>query len=412
MRTAFFASLREEARRMAADRNILLVLVIAPLVYTLVFGLTYYNAKVTDLPVVVVDADRSAASRSIIRALDATESLAVLEVLPDEGPVRDMLVREKVWAAVILPRDMERELKQGHQITVPVLVNTSNIIIGNYAWKGAQAALGTSGAMVGMDRMVRRGVSSSQVRASYQPIELQTRTLFNPGSNYAFFVTPLLIVLLIHQIVALAAGMSVAKHGNEDLYVPSPEHTFQDRVRDLFAEAMRMQSRLSPYVITGTFWMVISIVGTHPWLGIPRPASFGTALLLGVLLAWNGSLLGTLAGALIKDKIGVVQVLFFLSMPLLLLSGGSWPLEAMPWFIRGIAIVLPSTHAMTAYRALALEGASFFRVLPVLSILVMSGVVLSLATAAALRSHHIAPESLPEHVAAPGSDPMADPLPA
>jgi hypothetical protein len=57
-------------------------------------------------------------------------------------------------------------------------------------------------------------------------------------------------------------------------------------------------------------WPILSIIGTHPWLGMPRPAS------------------------LMKDKIGVVQVLFFTSMPLLLLSGGSSPLQAMPWEVR------------------------------------------------------------------------------
>jgi ABC-2 type transport system permease protein len=227
------------------------------------------------------------------------------------------------------------------------------------------------------------------VRASYQPVELQTRTLFNPGSNYSFFVTPLLIILLIHQVVALGSGMSFAKHGIDESSVRAASGSVRNWFGGLFGDAVQMQSRIAPYVIVGTFWVIISIIGTHPWLGIPRPASFITALVLGVLLAWNASLFGTLAGALIKDKIGVVQVLFFLSMPLLLLSGGSWPLGSMPWYMRALALCLPSTHAMTAYRALALEGASFLRVLPALSVLLLTGVVLSLASAAAARTHRI-----------------------
>jgi ABC-type multidrug transport system permease subunit len=61
----------------------------------------------------------------------------------------------------------------------------------------------------------------------------------------------------------------------------------------------------------------------------------------------------------------------------------------MPWYMRALALCLPSTHAMTAYRALALEGASFLRVLPALSVLLLTGVVLSLASAAAARTHRI-----------------------
>jgi ABC-2 type transport system permease protein len=83
-----------------------------------------------------------------------------------------------------------------------------------------------------------------------------------------------------------------------------------------------------------------------------------------------------------------VQVLFFTSMPLLLLSGGSWPLQAMPWGVRMFALCLPTTHAMNAYRALALEGLSFGHVVPALLVLALSGVVLSVVNALAVRLVH------------------------
>jgi ABC-2 type transport system permease protein len=380
--------IREELHRMMADRNILLVLVIAPLVYTLVFGLTYYNGKVYDLPIVVVDESHTDVSRSIIRALDAHESISVARVVADEGVVRNMMVREECWAAVVLPRDLVTDLKQGKQVTVPVFVNTSNIIIGNYAWKGAQTVLGTTGAMIGMDRMVRKGVSAAVVRASYSPVDLQTRTLFNPASNYAFFVIPLLIILLVHQVVALGAAMSAAKHADDHTDALVASAAMERGVRGLLMRITHIQSRLVPYVIGGAAWIIISIVATLPWLGIPRPASLTGAVLLGILISWNASLLGTLAGSLVKDKIGVVQVLFFTSMPLLLLSGGSWPQQSMPWAVRALALVLPTTHAMNGYRMLALEGGSFFHALPVLAVLALIGVVLSVVNALAVRLVH------------------------
>lgn len=380
--------IREEIHRMMADRNILLVLLIAPLVYTLVFGLTYENGKVYELPIVVVDESHTDISRSVIRALDAHEAISVAQVVSDESVIRDMMVREQAWAAVVLPRDLATGLKQGQQVQVPVFVNTSNIIIGNYAWKGVQTVLGTTGAMVGMDRMVRKGVPAGAVRASYAPVDLQTRSLFNPASNYAFFVVPLLIILLVHQVVALGAGMSAAKHADDHTDDLVASSAMKRGVRGLFLRITHVQSRLMPYVAVGAVWIVLSIVGTHPWLGIPRPASFLSALVLGLLISWNAALLGTLAGSIVKDKIGVVQVLFFTSMPLLLVSGGSWPQQAMPWAVRMISVALPTTHAMNGYRMLALEGGSFLHALPVLLILGSIGVVLSVVNALAVRLVH------------------------
>lgn len=377
MKRTLLMLVRAEVERMLADRNILLVLVAAPLVYTLIFGLTYRNAKVFDLPVAVVDLDRSATSRALARNLDAHESIRVGAMLADEAPVRGLLMREECWAAVVIPRGMERELKRGRQVTVPVMLNGSNIIIGNYALKGVQSVLGTAGVMAGVDRMMRRGVAPAAVLAAVMPMEIRTHTLFNPASNYAFFVVPLLIILLVHQIAALAAGMSEARRWESGAVPPLAAFALRPGADTVLPEVLSIQARALPYVVTGAFWLVLSMIGTHPWLGMPVPASVGAAVVLGVLIAWNGTMIGMLAGVLVRDKIGVVQVLFFLSMPLLLLSGGSWPLESMPWVVRALAVCLPTTHAMGAYRMLTLEGASFLRVLPVVLVLAGMGVVFS-----------------------------------
>jgi len=209
--TTFWKAIRRhagaEAHHIAADRNILLVVVLAPLLYTLVFGLTYLKGKVYDLPIAVVDYDRSSMSRTLISSLESNEALTVRFVLVDESELRDLMVREEVWGAVVFPRDMERHIKRGGQVDVPMMVNTSNIIIGNYAQRGIQTVLGSISACVSMDKMMKHGTSVFDVRTAYAPVDLQVRTLFNPASNYALFVVPLMLMLLLHQVIGLGAGI-------------------------------------------------------------------------------------------------------------------------------------------------------------------------------------------------------------
>jgi ABC-2 type transport system permease protein len=380
--TTLWSSLRHhigaEARHIAADRNILLVVVLAPLVYTLIFGFTYVKGKVYDLPIAVVDYDRSSMSRTLISSLESNESLTVPYLLADESQLRDLMVREDVWGAVVFPRDMERDIKRGGQVDVPMIVNTSNIIIGNYAQRGIQTVLGSASAGVSMDKMMKHGTPAFGVRTSYAPVDLQIRTLFNPASNYALFIVPLMLMLLLHQVIGLGAGMSWAKALGEGV-APFPS----DR-REMHRAII---GRIIPYCGLGLFWYVVSMTATHVVFDLPFAGNRLSALLFGVLVSIVIALLGSLVGALVKDKLGVVQILFFTSMPLLLISGGSWPLDSMPAPVRMLARILPSTYIMGTYRQHALEGIPFAGILPELGLFVLFAGLLYAALALAIRKN-------------------------
>jgi ABC-2 type transport system permease protein len=366
---------KKELGRVLGDTNVLLVLVLAPLLYSLIFGLTYLNGKVYDLPIAVVDYDGSELSRTIIRSLESNESLTVHVILNDDSRLRDLMVREECWGAVVIPPDMERTIKRGGQAQVRMVVNTSNIIIGNYAQRGMQTALGSVGAAISMSTMEKKGTPQYAVYTAFAPVDLQTRVLFNPASNYALFVVPLLIMLLIHQVVALASGMSWAKSLSAGETIAR---------QDLHAAII---GRALPYAAAALFWIAISLLGTHTLMGIPYTGSIVVSVLFMLLVAATVALFGSLAGVLVKDKLGVVQMLFFTSMPLLLLSGGSWPLESMPAELRWLALMIPATHIMSGYRRLALEDPSFVTMLPVLGALALAMIALYSLLAVVLQRH-------------------------
>jgi len=59
-----------------------------------------------------------------------------------------------------------------------------------------------------------------------------------------------------------------------------------------------------------------------------------------------------------KTTIGWTEVLAFSTYPLFLVSGYSWPLEAMPTFLQGFANLLPSTPYFKIFSMLSIEGAA------------------------------------------------------
>ncbi len=347
--TSLSAIMRREWHAIMADRNILLVLMLAPLAYLLIFGFEYAQKKVYDLPMVVVDEDATPLSRTIIRDLDANEAVHVTDVLSDETPLRDKFLTEECWAAVVIPKNFERDVKHGAHATVLMVVNSADIVVYDYAATGVQTVLGTIGAGVSIEKMMKRGTAAAEVKEAFAPVTAQNRIAFNPALTYSNFILPLLFMLLLHQVLALAGGMSWASEwengGGRGMGV-------QDLGRwDV------LTAKSVPYACIALAWIVVMIFGAHVWLGVPFVGSPLALLLLWLLLSVNVALISALVGTLIASKVGVVQILFLYSMPALLISGTVWPLSAMPLPIQGLALMLPSTHILTAYRRIALEGA-------------------------------------------------------
>jgi ABC-2 type transport system permease protein len=154
----------------------------------------------------------------------------------------------------------------------------------------------------------------------------------------------------------------------------------------------QITQRGRPYFVAALFWIGVSVIGTHAWLDIPFHADPLTLLLFSLLTALCVVLVGSLAGALVRSKVGVVQMLFFASMPLLLLSGESWPLEAMPWPLRMLATLLPSTHIMHGYRQMALEGAGLGSLWPTFVWLAVLAAALAFALHRVVRRALVRPE--------------------
>ncbi|HTY00249.1 MAG TPA: ABC transporter permease [Bacteroidota bacterium] len=346
---SFLEIMQREWRRILADKNILLVVMLAPLAYLLIFGFEYAQRKVYDLPLVVVDYDASPLSRTIIRDLDANEAIRVTEVVHDDNGLREKFLSESCWAAVVLPPHLERDVKHGEHVNVLMLVNSADILIYDYAATGVQSVLGTVGAGVSIEKMMKSGTSAIAVRSSYLPLSFENRVAFNPALTYSNFILPLLFMILLHQVLALAGGMSWAgewEAGNGGLSALPLLY----RSKFIIAKAM-------PYAAIALAWIAVIVFGAHPLLGVPFVGSAVALTVFWLLFSVNVALLGALVGSLIASRVGVVQILFLYSMPALLISGTVWPLSAMPTPVEWLAFLLPSTHILTAYRQIALEGA-------------------------------------------------------
>ncbi|MFP7608557.1 ABC transporter permease [Serratia quinivorans] len=327
-----------------------------------VMSMVYANRTVWDLPVGVIDQDHSTASRQLIRQLDATSKIAIVTYDSLEQAKSDLGWR-KLFAVIIMPVDLEKEILSGQNIVVPVYGDATNRLANGQIQQDVVAAYQQLLNQYNNGLLLRSGFSERQAQVILTPIRGQTLDVFNPGISFAAIIFPgLLVMLLQHSLLIACVRVSIAMKS-----IPGGKPPLAAHLGGLTA--------LLP------IWLFLSIVlfVLWPWvLGYRQTASIAEILLLTFpfLLAVLG--LGKLVTECLRSVEMIYLTLAFITTPIFYLSGTIWPLQAMPAWVRAISYCIPSTWATKAIAGVNQMGLSLNEVWGDVVMLLVLGIIYTL----------------------------------
>lgn len=316
--------LRGQLRRLGGERrNRLMVALFAGA--TLLSTATYAHRTLRELPVAILDADGTSLSRMLSTWIDATPELAAVATPPaslDEA--QRALVRGDLAAVVVLPGGLATDVKRGRQAEVLVVVDMSNVLVGKTALRSVQRVLATAGAGVQRAVLAKLGTPWDRALPRAMPITVVESLSENPGSSFAVYMAPPLAFFFLHVLTLFLAG-SVPGIGR-----PGPD--------------WRQVTGAMAAILAVAFLLGMSLFELLlPALGVPPASStplLATTLLL--FLAVDLLLASALAAASGGALVGF-QVTVLLGMLSLMISGLTWPWEAIPAPLRALASVIPYT---------------------------------------------------------------------
>ncbi len=103
------------------------------------------------------------------------------------------------------------------------------------------------------------------------------------------------------------------------------------------------------------YMMIFSVTAAYLTLVVPRIFGFAAlarpADLLGIMLPYLLACVffGMTVSCLIRYRENVMLLVVFMSVPLLFLSGVSWPQSDIPWFWQAVSWIFPSTFGVRAF---------------------------------------------------------------
>ena len=333
------------------DKGIMIFILFVPLAYPLLYSYVYTNEVVRDVPVAVVDENRSELSRSVLRKMDASPDLMIAGRCADLETAQEMVCRGEAYGVIRIPASFTDDLASGRQTTIGLYCDMSSMLY----YKALLVTATNVSLEVNKDIKVDHyvtGTTDRQDEINKMPIEYDYVPLYNPQNGFAAFLIPPVLMLIIQQTLLLGIGMSMGNsrerhRGSVIPFLPC----YKNAVHIVAGKALPY---FMLYMVLGIYmFAVVTDLFTLPQLG-----HYGTfiAFLVPYLLACI--FMAMVLSVFIYRREDSILLLVFLSVPLLFLSGLSWPLPSMPDGWKYFSWLFPSTFGMNGYVRITAMGAS------------------------------------------------------
>ncbi|WP_195620529.1 ABC transporter permease [Bacteroides clarus] len=342
---------KQEFRTTFRDQGVLIFFVLVPLVYPLIYSFIYTNETIREVPTVVVDNSRSSLSREYLRKVDASPETSIVAHCADMEEAKLMLKDRKAYGIIYIPVHFSDDIARGKQTQVSIFCDMSGLL---YYKALLTANTNVSLAMNADIKMKRAGnTTARQDEITTYPIEYEDVAIFNPTNGFAAFLIPAVLILIIQQTLLLGIGLSAGTARE------------QNRFKDLVPINRHYNGTLRIVMGKGlSYFMVYSLVAVYILCVVPRLFSLNQIAIPGVLTLFALPYLAACiffamtASIAIRNRETCMLLFVFTSVPLLFLSGISWPGAAMPEFWRYFSYIFPSTFGINGYVRINSMGAT------------------------------------------------------
>ena len=331
-----------ELRTIFSDAGVLIFFILVPLGYPLLYTFIYNKETIREVPVAVVDNSRTKISREYLRRLDATADVQIVSHCADMAEARDLVREREAYGVVEIPADFSKALNRGKQTSVSIFVDMSGLLY--------YKAILTSNTNVSLSmnadiKAQRAGATTAQQEAvSVQPIAYEEVSLFNPTTGFASFLIPAVLILLIQQTLILGVGMAAGtarEAGRLGRLLPAMERR---------GGLMRIILGNGAAYLLVYLPISVYVLGIVPHLFRLNQLSNPWTLPLFVVPYLMACISFSLAlSAILKHRETVILLVVFTSVPLLFISGISWPGSSIPDFWKYVSYIFPSTFGINGF---------------------------------------------------------------
>jgi ABC-2 type transport system permease protein len=338
-----WAITRKELHHIIRDRSTLILVMITPtaLLVLMAYALT---VDLRNIPIAVLDYDRSQLSRSFISKITASNDLDLYTQVNSLGQIESLLMNGDIKAALIIDPNFANDLLSIQGMPLQIIIDgtepeSGGFAVDHIAWRAEEF----------INSALAAQIQALGIRVdSLQPIDLRVRTWYNPSLKPRVDLIPGLISMVL-GFPALSVALTLAherEHGTLEQLMATP-----------ISRAELLLGKMIPYIIVGLINVIVIPILAMIWFKIPFHGNpilffFLSAIFLFALLA-----MGIIVGVFMHTQAAALAVSFLVVFfPGFFLTGIFFPIASMPEIMRLESLALPGTHYAIITRGIFLTA--------------------------------------------------------
>jgi ABC-2 type transport system permease protein len=343
MDSRIFHFIVKEFRQLLRDQRMLRTAMIMPVIQLLMFGYIA-STDLKNVPMAIMDEDRTSFSRAYIKSIENTGSFDLKYYVQDEKQFSELLDSGKAAVAVHIPRDFKKDLLSGGSANVQAVIDGSNssnatIILGYIN----QINFTNSNAIL-QDRLNKAGAGAGD----HSPFSLETRLWYNPDLKSLYFMVPAIfaqILMMISMILTMFSVVKEKEKGTIEQLMVTPLMPYE-----------LILGKLIPPVCVAFADSIFAFLVAVLWFRVPIHGSALLLFVLGIIFSVTGLGIGLFVSTISRTQRQAILTNNLIMSPQFILSGFIFPIASMPVLIQLFTHLIPLRYFLIIVRGIFIKG--------------------------------------------------------
>ena len=344
--------LLRELHRMTSHRIYIGAAVVLPLFLIGFMATIFGSGQMEHIPVGVVDADNTAASREVVRSVSAVPTFDVCRYYADDASARMAVQRKEIYGYLSIPTDFEADMVRGAGATLNYCYHYALLAVGGEVMSAFEQALLPVRMAPIVVEAVALGATEESIETFLLPMTSDDHALYNPSLNYSVYLALPIFYIMFQILVLLVTLYAVGterKEGTGDAWLEAAEGNILCAV----------VGKLLPYTLLFIAEALLANVVFFRFVDIPFAGDMTLFALLSVLFVVATQSVAVLLYTLLPALSFVVSIVSMVGSLGATLSGLTFPLLAMSPIVQYAALLFPVRHFTVAMQQIVYFDGGF-----------------------------------------------------